>query len=194
MAKSKVDTYLRDVYFDVSHPASFGGVQKLYQYSKKNGQNISYNDIIKWLRKQDVYVSHKPVKRKFKRLRVVAPSKYYQFDGDTVSMLTYRESNKQFTHALVLIDILTRYAWTCPLRNLTGNEMVKAFVKVIKPFPQKLRTDSGSEFKNSKVERFLKKHNIDHFFALNSYMNQCLMSSKQNCRWMELILGPLVHR
>ena len=77
MAKSGVNDYLAKIYFDEKHPASYAGVDKVYRAANDEGQNISKGQIIKWLRKQDVYTKHKNVKHNFPRLRVVVPKKYY---------------------------------------------------------------------------------------------------------------------
>ena len=76
--------------------------------------------------------------------------------------------NNGYKFILILIDILTRYAWTYPLKSLTGKEMTRALKSTITDkVPQKIRTDSGSEFANSQVKRYLKLKGIDIFHTLN---------------------------
>ena len=44
------DSLLREIYYDLSHPASFGGIQKLYDEVKRDGRyNISRKFIKEWL-------------------------------------------------------------------------------------------------------------------------------------------------
>ena len=161
------DEYLRKIYYDVNHPAAYGGLDKLYRFVKSDGQLISKTYLKKWLTKQNVYVKHKPVRRKFKRQQVIVPRKYYQFDADTVNMTRYDAYNKGYKYILIVIDILSRYAWSYPLKSLTGKEMVMALKAILAKNPEHLRTDGGKEFMNAQVERFLKSQKIEHFQTLN---------------------------
>ena len=166
--KKELDKYLESIYYDENNPASFGGLDRIYRFVKNDGRYvISKRKIKEWLQTQLVYVHHKPVKKNFKRLRVIVPRKYYQFDGDTVSMLRYEEYNGGYKYILVLIDILSRFAWTYPLKTLTGKEMVTALKACIDTTPTHLRTDHGSEFVNNNVSKFLKSRNIGHIVTLN---------------------------
>lgn len=167
MDQTGLNEYLASIYFDSSHPGAYSGVDKLYRIVKKEGKDISKGEIQKWLRKQEVYVKHKPVQRKFKRARVIAPRKFYQFDADTISMTRYGKQNKGYKYILVMIDILSRFAWTSPLKTLTGTEMSQALKKDLIKKPDKFRSDSGSEFVNSKVKAYLKSHHVEQFQTLN---------------------------
>ena len=48
------EDYLRKIYYDPSHPASYKGLNNLYNEVKKEGKfKISYIQIKEWLEKQD---------------------------------------------------------------------------------------------------------------------------------------------
>ena len=132
MDDSDIDRYLESIYFDPSHPASFGGVNRLSRYAQKE-KKISPEKVKQWLSRQDVYVKHKPVRKNFKRLRVVVPRKLYQLDADTVSMTRYDKHNSAYKYILVIVDILTRFCWACPLKSLTGQEMTSADPSLFPP-------------------------------------------------------------
>lgn len=166
MEETDMKKYLSGIYYDTKNPASYGGIDKLYKYSKKDGKNISKNFIKNWLTSQTVYTRNKAVRRNYKRLRVVVPMKHYQYDADTISMIRYKKSNK-FKFILVVIDILSRFAWTIPLESLQGKEMVSALKNLLIINPQKFRTDAGSEFVNANVKQYLSIHNIDHIITRN---------------------------
>ena len=167
MANPGVDEYLKNIYYDPEHPAAFSGVDKLYRFVKSDGQHFSKARVKKWLSSQKVYTKHKPVRHNFKRTRVVVPTKLYQFDADTVSMKRYEKYNKGYKHILIMIDILSRYAWTHPLKSLTGKEMVQALKSTITKVPKRIRCDLGSEFANAPVKRYLKLKGIHMFHTLN---------------------------
>ena len=167
MDRNEIDSYLTSIYFDPNNPATFGGVDKVYRYVKSKKKAISRGQIQKWLSAQSVYTKNKPVRRTFKRPRVIVPRKFYQIDGDTANMTRYDKYNGGYKYFVVLIDVLSRFAWTYPLTNLTGKSMVKALKSILTSKAEHLRTDSGSEFINVDVKRFLKSKRIDFFRTTN---------------------------
>ena len=63
--------YLEDIYFKPSHPASFSGVEKLYQTVKKEAKfKIGRRRIKQFLQNQEEYSLQRDIKRKRKRRRV----------------------------------------------------------------------------------------------------------------------------
>ena len=157
---------LKKVYYDPSNPASYSGLTKFYNAVKHRGYKKT--QVKKWLQKQDVYTLHKQLSRNVKRPKVVVSAVDQLWDGDTMSMVKYRAHNKNFSYILVLIDIFTRYAWTLPLKSLKGREMVTSLQLIFKTNkPVKIRTDSGSEFKNRSVHALLEEEKVYHFTTTN---------------------------
>ena len=67
-----ISSRLAELYYNPESPASFGGVDSIYRTVKSEGKHqISRNKIRTWLRKQDTYTLHKPVRYRFKRNRVI---------------------------------------------------------------------------------------------------------------------------
>lgn len=198
-----MNDYLKSIYFDPSHEGSYSGVDKLYRAVKNDGRyNLSRGEIKSWLSRQRSYTAHKPIRRRFKRRRVIVDMKHRQYDADTVSMTRYSKVNDGYIHILILIDILSRYVWTMALKNLTGLHMVSALRNVFKNTkPRKLRTDRGSEFNNKHVKAFLKKENVEHFFTANetkaNFSERVIktlksritkyMDSEQTHRWLDIL-------
>ena len=162
----KINDVLNKIYFDPAHPASFSSLNALYQSVKDQG--IKRKEVKDWLEKQEVYTLHRRVNRKVKRPKVISSYKDYQWDGDTMNMVEYKEENKDFSYVLVLIDIFTRYVWTAALKTLRAKEMLET-LKTILPTvkPERLRTDKGSEFVNRDVKRYLTSLDII-FFSTNN--------------------------
>jgi hypothetical protein len=161
--------YLKFIYFDSSQPGSYSGVDKLYRAVKNAGSHqLSKGKIQKWLSKQRAYTAHKPVRCHFERRHVIVDVKHAQWDADTVSMTRYAKVNEGFVYILIMIDILSRYLWTVPLKSLKGKEMVSALKFVFQDTkPRKLRTDKGSEFFNKDVKAYLKKEGVGYFTTTN---------------------------
>ena len=82
--------YLKSIYYDPTHPAAYGGVEKPYRTVKIDGRFVlSRNKISQWLNKQEDFAFHKEEKTHFRRRRVVAPFVDYQWDVDTADMCRY---------------------------------------------------------------------------------------------------------
>ena len=105
---SNWEKYLKSIYFDPSHPASFGGPDRLYKIFKKEGKyTISHSQIKKWIQKQESYSRNKGVKRNFQRGRVIVAGIDDQFDADLASLIYYADDNDGYKYLLVVIDIFS---------------------------------------------------------------------------------------
>ena len=118
-----MEKYLSDIYLGKGQGPSFSGIDKLYQYVKKDGKyKISRKKFQKWLSKQDGYSLQRQVVRNFKRPNVVVSGIDTQWDADTAILKDHKEENKGFGYFLLVIDIFSRYVWTRPLKSKFGNE------------------------------------------------------------------------
>ena len=158
--------YLESIYFDPGHSASFGGPQKLFDAVKQDGKQISLTYIRKWLRNQEAYSLHRPVRRKFPSNRVVVEGIDDQWDADLMDMTSYNKENNGYNYILLVIDIFSKYVWLRPLKTKTGKEVKDAF-NTIQRRPKLLRTDKGKEFTNFLIEQYFKKEKIHHFVTQN---------------------------
>ena len=61
--RKEFDKVLNSIYYDVNNPASYSGVNKLYQYARKKIPNLSISYVKNWLSGQNTYTLHKPVKK-----------------------------------------------------------------------------------------------------------------------------------
>ena len=118
---------------------------------------------------QDVYTLHKPSRRRYKRSRVIVPGIDAQFQADLVDLQNLSRYNKGYKYLLTCIDIFSKYAWVLPLKSKQGQELVKAFQKILFTGrkPSKQQTDLGTEFLNRVFQTYLRDNNID-FFTVNS--------------------------
>ena len=73
-----------------------------------------------------------------------------------------------YHYVLLAIDIFSRYVWTVPLKDKSGNEVVHAFTKICKErVPEVVPSDKGTEFLGHKVQNLFKSHLIHHFVTQN---------------------------
>ena len=66
-----MDQYLRTIYYDPKHPASFNSPAKLYKVTQAEGKTYSFQQIQNWLAKQEAYTLHRRLNKKFERNQVV---------------------------------------------------------------------------------------------------------------------------
>lgn len=62
-----MERLLKSIYYDPSHPASFGGVERLSRATK-----IPLSATRNWLSKQETYTLHKPVRVNYSRRKTIA--------------------------------------------------------------------------------------------------------------------------
>jgi hypothetical protein len=166
----KWETYLDSIYFDPAHPGSFAGPEKLHRVVKKEGQfDIGQHRIQQWLQNQEAYSLQKPVKRRFKRNRVIADSIDEQWDADLMDMGAYAKANNNTKFVLVAIDIFSRYLWLEPLPSKKARDVVEGFKRIFAKGrkPIRLRTDPGGEFANKLLHKYLKPLGVHHFVTHN---------------------------
>ena len=167
---SNWEKYLKEIYLDPSHPASFSNPQTLYKVAKKEGKyKISHSQIKKWIQKQESYSRNKSVKRNFQRGRVIVAGIDDQFDADLASLVYYADQNDGYKYLLVVIDIFSCYAWVQPLKDKTATQIVNAFNEILRGgrIPKKLRTDAAKDFTSDKFQKLMKDRSIVHFVTHN---------------------------
>ena len=115
------DQYLYDLYYSPESPASFGGVDAVYRTVKNDGKfKISRNKIRKWLKQQDTYTLHKPVRHRFKRNKVIVGAMDEEWEADLVIMDSLSKTNKGYNYILTVIDVLSKFAWVEPIKTKSG--------------------------------------------------------------------------
>ncbi|KAJ8030247.1 hypothetical protein HOLleu_26606 [Holothuria leucospilota] len=164
------DNFLRKIYYDLAHPAGFGGVKKLYDAVKRDGRyNITRRAIQEWLKRQNTYTLHKSVRKKFPRNRVLVNAIDHQWEMDLADLSSLSRYNKGYKFLLTCIDVLSKFAWVIPLKNKTGRTLLQAVKTILSSGrkPDQIHTDRGTEFVNKLLQNYLKDEGI-HFFTTNN--------------------------
>lgn len=157
MKKKVLPEILADIYYNPK--TGYGGVQSLYRQLRAKGYSISVSQIRKWLKEQEAYTLHKPIKRKFIReqTRVTGIDEQWQLDLADVSQL--KKDNNGYTFLLCAIDVLSKYAWVVPLKQKSGKEMIRGLKEIIKQDgrqPLRIQSDQGREFTNKEFKSAFK--------------------------------------
>ena len=161
--------YIKNIYYNPRHPASYSGIDKLLKVIKKDGKhNISRKKLQNWLSSQSVYTNHRYVARKTRREKIISASKHYQWELDTVSMIRFSKSNDGYKYIMVAIDVMSKFAKAVPMKNLTADSSIAALNIIFKDIkPTKARSDKGAEFISNKVQNYFREQSIDHFTSQN---------------------------
>ncbi|CAM1322690.1 Uncharacterised protein r2_g3120 [Pycnogonum litorale] len=164
-----METHLSKIYYNPSHPAAFGSVRKLVDDCRKHGFSASEKRVSAWLMSQDPYTLHKRIKRNFKRNRVIVSSIHEQWEIDLMEVSNLKTYNDNLTFILIVIDVLSKYAWAVPLTNKTNAQVCRAFKKILKfRKPLRVHSDKGSEFTGKPFQNLLKSENIGFFTTHNN--------------------------
>ena len=118
---------------------------------------------------QDTYTLHKPIRRNFKRNRVIVGGIDQQWQMDLADMQSMQKFNDGYHYLLVCIDVFSKYAWVVPLKNKTGPSLVEALKIILTSGrkPEKIITDQGTEFFNKHFKALLKDKDIELYNTYN---------------------------
>lgn len=151
---------LQALYEDPEEAGSLGGVKRFAQLQK-----VPLAQARKALQSSLAYTLHKPRRQNFPTAPVVVFGIDEQWAADLVEVQTLAKYNKGVRYILTVVDVFSKYAWVRTLKKKTGDEVVKAFTSIFREGrqPQRLQTDDGKEFYNSKVQTYLSKEKVHHF-------------------------------
>src|SRR6266853_1628906 len=160
------DEKLKQIYFDPSHPAAYGGAAAL---SRASGLNL--NVVKKWLRGQASYTLHKPTRVRYASRKYHVSGIDHQFQADLADMQARAAKNDGFKYILTVIDMFSRYGWALPIKSKSPKDVKPAFEEIFKSGrkPFKLQTDSGLEFESGQMKTFFADHNVEQFSVKSQY-------------------------
>ena len=101
---------------------------------------------------------------------------YYVDDIWSLDLLDLKdygpENNRGYRYVLVIIDNFSKFGWTIPLKNKTGQTIKDSFENIIinsKRKPNLIEIDLEKEFYNNIFQDFLNKNNIK-LYSRNTYL------------------------
>ena len=99
----------------------------LLENRRKKGK---LDDFRNWLRKQQTYILHKQIRRKFLLRKTVVAGIDCQWQADLADMPKMSKVNDKYRYLLYIIDVFSKFAWIIPIKNMTGKTLVDAFKSV----------------------------------------------------------------
>ena len=109
---------LKKIYYDLKNPAAYAGKSKLFQEAKKHDWNISIENVEEWLKSKFVYTSTDTSQLKMRPVVVRQIDEQWQIDLMDMSKLSSHHNVSKFI--MVIIDILSNYAWVELLKSKHG--------------------------------------------------------------------------
>jgi transposase InsO family protein len=159
-----MNAYLKKIYYNPEHGASFGTVDKLFKAARKDNFHFDKKSIQTWLQNQPPHTLHKQNRVKYSRTKTIVSGLNDQFQADLLSVENMAKFNRKTRFILTCIDVLSKYAWAIPLTDKKGVSVYKALEKIFQErVCNKLQSDKGTEFKCHHVQKLLKKLNIKFF-------------------------------
>ena len=157
---------LRDVYYDMKHPAGFASIKKL---AKATGQ--SQKKVKDWMKAQSTYTLHKQARKRYPTRKYIVHDIDEQWQADLAEVGLIAKDNEGYRYILTVIDIFSRYAWARPLKSKRGEDVAAAFKTIFDEgrIPHRVQTDQGKEFENRHVRALFAQHNIELFSVKSAY-------------------------
>ena len=130
---------LKRFYYDPSSPASYGGAKRLWNEAIKEIPDLKLNEVRKWLRGEDTYTMFRPVRKKFERVHTLVDAIDEQHQGDLLDVQWFSRFNDGVKFLLVIIDVMSRFAWVRSLRDKRGTTVANAMRSILEEgrVPQK---------------------------------------------------------
>jgi len=174
--KKQLPELLKSIYYSLGKSGAFYSAEKLRAVllkEKKVKANIE--DIQKWLEEELAYSLHRNRRKTFSRNPIIASGIDDNWQADIGFLTKFKKFNKGFSCFLVVIDVLSKYAWVEAMKSKDGPSTARAFEIILSRahprVPEKLQTDKGKEFYNRNFESLMKK------FAINLYSTESDMKA-----------------
>ena len=156
-----MDTLLHSIYYDYKNPGSLASVDKLHEAASLKLPHVTRKHVEEWLSRQPSFTLHKQAINKFQRNRVLVSSIDEEFQADLMDIRNVSRVNGGFKYLLNVIDVLSKYAFSIPVKQKSGPSVAAALRKIFSErIPSKLHTDRGLEFQNSQVKGVLDEFEV----------------------------------
>ena len=144
---------LTKIYYDPK--TGFIGARKLYEKVKSRG--ITYRQVVKFLKNQEVSQITNPI---VKKSSFPIYGKIGSFQADLIFYNKYKVQNRGYNILLTAVDINTREGYAIALKSKKGRDIIEGFDQI--DDIKFLTTDNGTEFLNKQVTKYFKDRGIEH--------------------------------
>ena len=132
---STIKEKLEDIYFDISNPASYSGIDRLYKEAKRNGIKISKKNVKHFLHSLSTYTIYSQTRKHFKRAPVFAWGLYYLYDADLADLTQLKHWNSGYGWLLVVVCVFSRRIFIRKLKSKKGKEVSEQIKNIFSHLP-----------------------------------------------------------
>ncbi|CAD5232521.1 unnamed protein product [Bursaphelenchus xylophilus] len=153
------------IYHDLNNPSCYTGPSTITRIT--GGR---YEDVYKQLASDESYNLHKPLIRRFKRLKTIPRGLFTDLQADVADFRRLSRFNKGYKYCLLCVDVISRKFFACPLKQKGAMDIKEAFVKIFEEMPhppEVVFTDNGKEFKNSTLKSYFTKEGTEIYHSGN---------------------------
>lgn len=119
---------------------------------------------------------------------IIAVNPRERYIADLVDLRYYEEENDGYKWLLVVVDSFSKYMWTVPLQDKSGQSVVSAIktIFMVNGCPFLLHTDNGREFCNRHMVDMLAEFNTRHIRgrARCPWIQGQVERANQTIKWM----------
>jgi hypothetical protein len=160
-----------ETYYDPKKPGSYSGLVGF----KKANDKFDKKEVKEWMLDQETYTLHKPLRKKFKRNRIIVYGINNTWQADLVDLRDLSKINNGYKYILTVVDVFSKRAWAIPLVDKTNKSVINAFKNIFNSDkPLRIHTDQGQEFLGKECEKFFKQNHIKLYY-LNSEMKASIV-------------------
>ena len=152
---------LKQLYRDPKFKGAFGGRKQFYRAVKENYPNVKWRQVKDYLKKDDGYTLHRPIRKPRKYRRILTKHINYLWQIDLVDMSSLARINKNFKWIIMVIDCFSKKLWAIKTKRKTGLIITNALKDLLtSQRPAKIQYDDGTEFLNKHFQALLQKLRI----------------------------------
>ena len=163
---------IRRTYVNTRMSGAFGGLDSFIKNRRKwSDKKQVENELIKL----ESFAIHRPVRKHFKRKRVVVHFINELWSGDLASLSKYAKDNNGTNFLLVVIDALSKKMYVRPLKTKSSPDVIKAFSSIVKETkangfnpPILYWSDQGTEFRSKAFLDYLKSQKIKGYYTFSA--------------------------
>jgi transposase InsO family protein len=159
---------LAEIYLRPGGRGGFSSDRDLLEHFRRKHPNlpISLKTVHNFLQREVCYSLHRKRFKTIPRNIIFAPRLDIQWSADLIDFKSFTKYNDEYRYILVVIDCLSRYLYTMPLKTKGSTEMATVLEKMFNnagKTPLLFNSDSGGEFINKAVQGLLKRKGIHYF-------------------------------
>jgi transposase InsO family protein len=167
---NRAEKRIARAYRKPGHPIAFSApaaVARHFGISERKARRI--------LEYTEGYTRHREYKRPARYNPYYVHGRRQEVQADLVDMSVLARENRSVKFLLVLIDIFTKRLWVHALPNKRGGTVaakLRAWLRLLRTKPKKLKTDRGLEFTNALVQHLLRQAGVE-WEAATGTMKAC---------------------